>query len=78
MREDPIRPEETNRLDHSGAGPAERIAMEQAHREDAECTSQSPPGELDRFILRLRRIGLEEEARRLELALRELAPEETE
>jgi hypothetical protein len=52
--------------------------MEQAYRKDAECQSQRPPGELDRFVLRLRCIGLEEEARRLELALRELAPEETE
>jgi len=51
--------------------------MERAYRKDAECMNQRASGELDRFILRLRCIGLEEEARRLELALRELAPEQT-
>ena len=53
-----------------------RTSMQQVRECEALPTNERPPREWARLISKLRWIGLEEEARRLELAVRTLPPEE--
>jgi hypothetical protein len=50
--------------------------MQQVHEGEALPTNERSPREWARLIRKLRWIGLEEEARRLELAVSTLPPEE--
>lgn len=50
--------------------------MEQGYESEAVCTKHRTPHEWSRLILKLRWIGLEDEAKRLALAVSTLPPEE--
>jgi hypothetical protein len=50
--------------------------VQQTHTNAETCLPQSVPHDWARLIAKLRWIGLEEEAKKLELALRTLPPEE--
>jgi hypothetical protein len=54
----------------------EETSMEQAREDDVVVASQQSSWEWTKLIRKLRWIGLDDEARRLEMAVRTLPPEE--